>query len=148
MIHLNYSMNWPCCYNHTNSIFIYLFIHICSDQMLIINIALIYDDVWVPKWQIIIKHKPYHSWQLLVFRNLADFVKSGRFHEILRHSLPTALHKTEEFFLNYLIYKVCKWISWNPSDFMWNLLDFMWNPPDFMKSTEFHEYELLRDRQV
>ena len=31
--------------------------------------------------------------------------------EIMRHSLPTALHETEEFFLNYLIYKVCRWIS-------------------------------------
>ena len=47
----------------------------------------------------------------LVFRNLADFVKSGRFHEILRHSLPTALHETEEFLLSYLIYKVFRWIS-------------------------------------
>ena len=54
----------------------------------------------------------------MVFQNLADFtwnsadfVKSGGFCEILRHSLPTALHKTEDFFLNYLIYKVCKWIS-------------------------------------
>ena len=26
--------------------------------------------------------------------------------------------------------------------------DFMWNLPDFMKSTEFHEYELLGDHQV
>ena len=31
--------------------------------------------------------------------------------EINRHSLPTALHKTEEFLLSYLIYKVFRWIS-------------------------------------
>ena len=44
--------------------------------------------------------------------------------EIKRHSLPTALHKTEEFLLSYLIYKVFRWISWNPPDFTWNLPDF------------------------
>ena len=37
--------------------------------------------------------------------------------EIKRHSLPPALHKTEEFLLSYLIYKVFRWISWNPPDF-------------------------------
>ena len=31
--------------------------------------------------------------------------------EIKRHSLPPALHKTEEFLLSYLIYKVFRWIS-------------------------------------
>ena len=31
----------------------------------------------------------------------------------LRPSLPTALHEIEEFSLNYLIYKVFRWISWN-----------------------------------
>ena len=31
--------------------------------------------------------------------------------EIKRHSLPHALHKTEEFLLSYLIYKVFRWIS-------------------------------------
>ena len=47
-----------------------------------------------------IKHRPYHSWQLLVFRNpadftwnLADFIKSSGFHEIWQ-------------------------ILWNPADFM------------------------------
>ena len=98
--------------------------------------------------------------------NLADFTRSGAFHEILRHSLPTALHESEEFLLNYLIYKVFRWISWNlQQDFMksteicWNpQQDFMesaeihWNLPDFtVKSARFHEirkYELLRDHQV
>ena len=66
----------------------------------------------------------------MVFRNLVDFMWKG---------LPTALHKTEEFFLKYLIYKFCRWISheirmksgrfhvksaWNPLDFTWNLPDF------------------------
>ena len=69
-------------------------------------------------------------------------MKSGEFHmkpgrfreiqqiscEIMRHSLPTALHETEEFFLNYLIYKVLRWISWNLPDFMWNPVDFTWKP--------------------
>ena len=51
-------------------------------------------------------------------------MKSGRFYEIWRissqikrHSLPTALHKTEEFLLSYLIYKVFRWISRNLPDF-------------------------------
>ena len=30
-------------------------------------------------------------------------MKFSGFHEILRHSLPTALHETEEFLLSYLI---------------------------------------------
>ena len=57
--------------------------------------------------------------------------------EIMRHSLPNVLHETEEFFLNYLIYKVFRWISWNPHEICrisWNLPEFMksaWNPPDF-----------------
>ena len=55
-------------------------------------------------------------------------MKSGRFHEILRHSLPPALPETEEFLLSYLIYKVSRW----------NLPDFTWNPPEFMKSARFH----------
>ena len=46
-----------------------------------------------------------------ISHEIGDFVKSSGFHEILGHSLPSALHKTEEFFLNYLIYKVCNWIS-------------------------------------
>ena len=76
--------------------------------------------------------KSSYSW------NSADLIKSGGFHmkssgfdqiwqishEINRHNLPTALHKTEEF-LSYLIYKVFRWISWN-------LLD-------FTKSTRFHK---------
>ena len=37
--------------------------------------------------------------------------------EIKRHSLPPALHKTEEFLLSCLIYKVFRWISLNPPDF-------------------------------
>ena len=61
-----------------------------------------------------IQHRAYHSWQL-VFRNPADFMWK-------QHSLPTALHKTEEFFLKYLIYKFCRWIS----------------PEIHMKSSGFH----------
>ena len=44
--------------------------------------------------------------------------------EIKRHSLPTALHKTDKFLLSYLIYKVFRWISWN-------LPQISRNPPDF-----------------
>ena len=88
-------------------------------------------------------HRAYHSWQL-AFRNPVDCVKSGGFHVKTWHSLPTALHKTEEFFLKYLIYKFCRWIS--PEIHIkstrfhlkstWNLLDFTWNPLDFMKSAQ------------
>ena len=42
------------------------------------------------------------------------------------HSLPTALHATEEFFLKSLIYKVSRWISWNPADFRWNSHEICW----------------------
>ena len=38
-------------------------------------------------------------------------MKSAGFHVKSWHSLPTALHETEEFFLNSLIYKVFRWIS-------------------------------------
>ena len=48
--------------------------------------------------------------------------------EIMRHSLPNVLHETEEVFLHYLIYKVFRWMSWNPHEIC------MWNPLDFMKS--------------
>ena len=74
----------------------------------------------------------------LVITQKLIFMKSGGFCEIRqisceikRHSLPPALHKTEEFLLSYLIYKVFRWISWNPPDFTWNPPDFTWNPPDF-----------------
>ena len=37
---------------------------------------------------------------------VADFIQSWQIScEIMRHNRPTALHETEEFFLNYLIYK-------------------------------------------
>ena len=61
--------------------------------------------------------------------------------EINRHSLPTALHKTEEFLLSYLIYKVFRWISWN-------LPDFTWNPLDFTKSVKFHEIRWISKDQL
>ena len=49
--------------------------------------------------------------KLLVFR-CGFHVKSGRFHvKSTWHSLPTALHATEEVFLKSLIYKVSRWIS-------------------------------------
>ena len=66
-------------------------------------------------------HKSSYSW------NSADFTWNPvDFMWIKRHSLPTALHKTEEFLLSYLIYKVFRWISQNLLDFTWNLADFMW----------------------
>ena len=83
------------------------------------------------------------------------FMKFGRFHEIQqiscaikRHSLPTALHKTEEFLLSYLIYKVFRWISWNLLDFtkstrfhqIWQISQ---NPPDFMESGGFRKTNLI-----
>ena len=70
------------------------------------------------------KHRPYHSWQLLVFRS-GFHVKSGRFHvKSTWHSLPTALHETEEFSWNL-------WFIRFQVDFTSNLLDSTWNPPDF-----------------
>ena len=57
------------------------------------------------------KHRAYHSWQL-VFRNPVDFTWNPP-DFMWKHyiAFPTALHKTEEFFLKYLIYKFCRWIS-------------------------------------
>ena len=66
------------------------------------------------------------------------------FHEILDHSPYPAFIKLKSFCWNTWIYKVSHEIC----QISWNLLNFMWNPPDFMKSTEFHEYELLGDPQV
>ena len=51
---------------------------------------------------------PLETWALPF---LAIGLSKSGFHEILRHSLPTALHETEEFLLSYLIYKVFRWIS-------------------------------------
>ena len=49
----------------------------------------------------------------LVITQKLIFMKFGGFHEIRikRHSLPTALHNTEEFLLSYLIHKVFRRIS-------------------------------------
>ena len=56
--------------------------------------------------------------QKLIFMKFSGFREIRQIScEINRHSLPTALHKTEEFLLSYLIYKVFRWISWNPPDF-------------------------------
>ena len=54
-------------------------------------------------------------------------MKSGGFHVKTWHSLPTALYKNEEFFLNYLIYKVCRWISCEIRWILW-IWAFGWSP--------------------
>ena len=88
------------------------------------------------------KHGPYHSWQLVfhcgfheirqisheiwwILWTLADFMWN---HDT--SSFPTALHETEEFFLNYLIYKVFMWVSRNLVDFTWKpeIWAFGWSP--------------------
>ena len=96
-------------------------------------------------------------WNLLDFIwNLPDFLKSTgfhmksnffqqnellviikyrrRFHKILRHSFPTAIHKTEEFLLNYLILRFSSgfhmkstWFHEIHSGFHENCMRYAWN---------------------
>ena len=73
--------------------------------------------------------------------NPVDF--SG-FHEILRHSLLTAWHETEEFLLSYLIYKVSRWIWHKIQQISRNLADFTWNLVDLMKSAGFQRISCMK----
>ena len=72
------------------------------------------------------------SCEIQILWNLADFMKSW--------GIGFPLHSMKlKFLLNYLIYKVFRWISWNPPDFMWNLLDFMKSAKFHVKSTGFRK---------
>ena len=75
---------------------------------------------------------------------VADFVKSSRFHvKIMRHSLPTALHESEEFFLNYLILRFSGGFL---ADFMCNQAGFVdFNKMSFWVITKFRSF-LMKDQ--